>query len=162
MSKVKLIVMDVDGTLTDGKIYMGDMGESVKAFDTKDGYALYELLPRNDILPVIITGRTSKIVERRCNELGIKEIYQGCLDKKKKLMEIAVQRGLACKEDEVIQGCAYIGDDILDIPGMKMSEVAGCPADAVADVQEIATYICKRKGGEGAVREFIEWIIKNY
>ena len=86
--KIKLLVMDVDGTLTDGKIYMGAEGEMMKAFDVKDGYGIAHILPRLGITPVIITGRRSGIVERRCAELGITELYQGVRDKLEKLREL--------------------------------------------------------------------------
>ncbi len=161
MNRVKLIIIDVDGTLTDGKIYMGNDGEVMKAFDIKDGFAFYKLLPDNDIVPVIITGRQSAIVENRCKELGITEIYQGCTDKKTKMLEIARQKGLEINSDGKIMGCAYIGDDILDIPGMEISEVVGCPSDAVDEVKNIADYVCTKNGGNGAFREFVEWLIRD-
>ena len=89
MKSIKLLVLDIDGTMTDGKIYIGEQGELMKAFDIKDGYAIYKLLPEHGIKPVVITGRSSKIVENRCLELGVSELHQGCLDKGEKLKEIA-------------------------------------------------------------------------
>jgi len=159
MRSIKLLVLDIDGTMTDGKVYMGGQGEVMKAFDIKDGYAIYRLLPEHGIKPVVITGRSSKIVENRCLELGISELHQGCLDKGEKLKEIAHNSGLNITEDGKIQGCAYIGDDLIDLPGMLLSEIVGCPSDAVREVREISSYICNKKGGDGAVREFVEWII---
>lgn len=156
---IKILIMDVDGTLTDGKIYMGENGEIMKVFDIKDGYAVSRVLPENHIIPIIITGRSSKIVEVRCNELGIKEVHQGCLDKRDKLMEIARRFGLTMGENGIIEGSAYIGDDLLDIPGINISKVSACPADAAEKVKEAVTYVCRNKGGEGAVREFIEWFL---
>ncbi len=156
---IKILVMDVDGTLTDGKIYMGAQGELMKIFDIKDGYAIFHILPAYIIIPIIITGRTSEIVEMRCNELGIKEIHQGCLDKRDKLMEIAQRFGLNIGESGIIEGSAYIGDDILYIQGVEVCEISACPADAAEEVKKIVSYICKNKGGMGAVREFVEWII---
>ena len=91
VNRIKLLIMDVDGTLTDGKIYMGDNGEVMKAFNAKYGYGITQILPQLDIIPVIITGRTSKIVENRAAELKISELYQGVLDKVgviRSLMEI--------------------------------------------------------------------------
>jgi 3-deoxy-D-manno-octulosonate 8-phosphate phosphatase (KDO 8-P phosphatase) len=161
MKPTKILVLDIDGTLTDGKIYIGEQGEIMKAFDIKDGYAIYKLLPKHRIKPVIITGRTSKIVENRCLELGISEIHQGCLDKGEKLKEIALNNGLVLTDYGKIQGCAYIGDDLIDLPGMLLSEIVGCPSDAAEEVRNVSNYICKKKGGNGAVREFIEWLI-NY
>lgn len=159
MKSIKLLVLDIDGTLTDGKIYIGGQGEVMKAFDIKDGYAIYKLLPERGIKPVVITGRTSKIVENRCSELGISELHQGCLNKGEKLKEIAHNNGLTITEDGKIQGCAYIGDDLIDLPGMLLSEIVGCPSDAVKEIKEISSYVCSKKGGDGAVREFVEWIL---
>ena len=156
-----MIVMDVDGTLTDGKVYMSSDGELLKAFDIKDGYAIFSLLPQMGIVPVVITGRQSEIVNKRCLELGITEIYQGCLDKSKVMKEVAQRLGVSINENGIIEGCAYIGDDILDLPAMKMSGICGCPSDAVDEVKGVVDYICTKKGGEGAVREFVEWIMRN-
>ena len=155
MSKsIKLLFMDVDGTMTDGKIYMGPDGEVMKAFDIKDGYGIHEILPQYGIVPVIITGRTSKIVENRAAELGIKELYQGKHDKVDTLL--AVLKKYDCPP----QQAAYIGDDVLDLPCMELCGVKGCPADAVAGVKAICDYVCQTPAGQGAVREFIEWLVE--
>ncbi len=156
---VELFVMDVDGTLTDGKIYISDQGELFKAFNVKDGVAIHDLLPRAGITPVVMTGRKSQIVISRCRELGITHCYQECRDKKEKLTELAGQFGLEADENGVYQEIAYIGDDINDIPCMNLCGVVGCPADAAEDVKGIASFVSKRNGGDGAVREFIEQII---
>ena len=152
MGKIKLLFMDVDGTLTDGKIYMGENGEVMKAFDIKDGYGINEMLPKLGIIPVIITGRTSKIVENRAKELHITELYQGKHDKLDTMLE--VMKKYNCTKEN----CAYIGDDVLDIPCMELCAIAACPADAVKDVKDNCVYICKNKAGCGAVRELIEMI----
>ena len=153
MPEIKLLFMDVDGTLTDGKIYMGENGEVMKAFDIKDGYGINEILPKLGIIPVIITGRSSKIVENRAKELGITELYQGKHDKLETLQY--VMKKYKCKKENA----AYIGDDILDIVCMQDCGLVGCPADAVDEVKRIADYVCKRNAGQGAVREFIEKIV---
>ena len=158
MGKIKYLVMDVDGTLTDGKIYMGENGEVMKAFNIKDGYAISQILPKCGIIPIVITGRKSKIVENRCKELGIAEIHQGCLDKKGKLLEILKKYGEDTSEGK-FPYCACIGDDILDIALIEICEISGCPQDACEEVKKVVTYISKFKGGEGAVREFGEWIM---
>lgn len=152
--KIKAIVMDVDGTLTDGKVYMGSNGELFKAFDIKDGYGIHNMLPKANIVPIIITGRKSIMLENRCQELGITHVYQGIDDKVTKLGEIL--RNLSVEYDEV----AYIGDDLNDMDCMKKCGVVGCPMDAVDAVKEIANYVCNRTGGNGAVREFIEYILQ--
>ena len=148
--KIKLLFMDVDGTLTDGKIYMGENGEVMKAFDIKDGYAIAHMLPEMGIVPVIITGRTSKIVENRAKELGITELYQGRNDKLDVMLE--VMKKFNCTKEN----CAYIGDDVFDIPCMKECTIAACPADAIQEVKDICLYVCKNSAGYGAVREFIK------
>ncbi len=146
---IKLLVMDVDGTLTDGKIYMSADGELMKAFNIKDGYAIAHLEDKQ-IVPVIITGRSSEILVRRCRELGIVELYQGIEDKTAKLLSI-------CKKFQVeASNVAYIGDDLNDLECMKICGYSAAPADAAKEVLASVDYICKHRGGEGAVREFIE------
>ncbi len=155
MNKIKYLVMDVDGTLTNGKIYMGNNGEMMKAFNIKDGCGIHDIAIPSGINPVIITGRTSDILLNRCKELSIREIYQGISNKVKKLMDIT---------DELSE-VAYIGDDINDLscmlPIKKAGGIVGCPADAAVEVLEISDFISTKNGGDGAVREFIEWICKN-
>ncbi len=154
MKKIKYLVMDVDGTLTDGKIYMGSDGEMLKEFSVKDGYGIRDILIPFGVVPIIITGRKSNILENRCNELGIKKMYQGVSNKVDKLHTIT----------DDFSSIAYIGDDINDFLAMKLIKEAGgiigCPADAVKQVKEIADFISNRDGGEGAVREFIEWLVE--
>lgn len=150
---IKLIIMDVDGTLTDGKIYMGINGEAMKVFDVKDGYAIVNMLPKHGITPVIITGRRSGIVENRASELRIKELHQGIQDKLPKLIEIAAKYGATQSE------IAYIGDDLLDLPCIEYCGTTGCPRDAVDEVKQRVNYVCEHDGGEGAVREFVEYIL---
>lgn len=153
---IKYLIMDVDGTLTDGKIYMGPMGEAMKAFSVKDGYVIDFILKPHGIVPIVITARTSAIVQNRCDELGIKEVYQGKLDKFATLKEIV--------GEENICTCAYFGDDIIDLkcmlPVKNAGGITGCPSDAVQEIKAAADYICINKAGEGALREFSEWLIK--
>lgn len=150
---IKYLIMDVDGTLTDGKIYMGSNGEVFKAFNIKDGYGIANILIHAGITPVIVTGRESSIVLKRADELKIKEVYQGVTDKADKIRQITDDLGCV----------AVIGDDINDISAMKAVRqaggLAGCPADASQRVKEIVDYVCHARGGDGAVREFIEWIL---
>lgn len=160
-NEIKIFVMDVDGTLTDGKIYIGNQGEAMKAFNVKDGYGIGKILPDREIEPIILTGRASKILEIRCKELGISEVYQNCPDKREQLLKIAELKGLTIKDGK-IKGCAYIGDDVPDISCMEIAEISGCPADASQEVKKIANKVCLHNGGDGAVREFIEWIIENF
>lgn len=151
---MKLFVMDVDGTLTDGKIYIGSKGEEFKSFNVKDGYAINNLLHKNGIKTAIITGRESEIVNIRAKELHIDYVYQNVKDKLEILKQIAELYNITFEE------VAYIGDDLNDFESMKKCGVTGCPADAVDEIKNISNYISKYNGGEGAVRDFIEWIIK--
>ncbi len=153
---IRYLVMDVDGTLTDGKIYMGGNGEVMKAFDIKDGYGIRDLLPRIGVVPIIITGRSSIIVQNRCKELGIDFLYQGVSNKLDKLKDILkVQKA---KPSEV----AYIGDDLNDIQCMlyikEHGGVVGIPSDAYIGLKEIASFVSTHTGGNGAVRDFIEYL----
>lgn len=151
---IKYLVMDIDGSLTDGKIYMGPTGEAMKAFSVKDGYIFNYILKPAGVVPIVITARISHIVQRRCDELGIKEIYQGKTDKFSELKDIV---GL-----DNIGACAYFGDDILDLQCMRPIKAAGgivgCPADAVSEVKCASDYICANVAGNGALREFAEWL----
>ena len=149
--KVRMLAMDVDGTLTDGRIYIGAEGEVMKAFDVKDGLGLAQFRGDGGI-PVIITGRTSKIVEVRAEELGIEEVHQGVPDKLLCLKQTAGKYGIGPEE------MAYIGDDVNDLPCMEYCAFSACPADAAAQVKAAADYICNAEGGRGAVREFLDWI----
>lgn len=149
---IKLLVMDVDGTLTDGKIYMSAGGELMKAFNIKDGYAIARL-KEYGIVPAIITGRKSEIVQQRCTELKITELHQGIENKLFKLKEICTKKGLSLSQ------VAYIGDDVNDLLCIQQCGVTACPADAVKAVKDKANFVCSEKGGEGAVREFCEYII---
>ena len=154
MKNIKYLVMDVDGTLTDGKIYMGNDGEMMKAFSIKDGYGIHDIAMKAGIIPVIITGRISQIVLNRCNELGIKEIHQGISNKIEKLLSFTTD----------LSKVAYIGDDLNDlscmIPVKEAGGVVGCPHDAVRKVIELADFVTEHNGGDGAVRDFIEWLVK--
>lgn len=153
MKKIKYLIMDVDGTLTDGKIYMGNSGEICKAFSIKDGYGIHDIAIPAGIIPVIITGRKSDIVTIRCRELGIEKAFQGINNKMEKLKQ------LTCDFSNV----AYIGDDLNDLSCMmKIKEaggIVGCPRNAAKEVLEIADFVSIYDGGDGAVREFIEWIV---
>lgn len=150
---IKILVMDVDGTLTDGKIHMGDNGELFKSFNVKDGCGIHDILPNHDITPIVITGRSSVITKNRCEELDIKYLFQNIKNKTEILQQMIM--ALGCTFEEV----AYIGDDINDLECMELCGVTGCPADAAEEVKAICNFVSGKKGGEGAVRDFIDWII---
>jgi len=153
MKTIKLIVLDVDGTLTDGKLYIDNNGVETKAFNVKDGMAIAQWI-KNGFDVVIITGRKSKVVEVRANELGITEIHQKIHDKKGKLLSILKNKNIDLAE------IAYVGDDINDLEVMKMVGYPACPKDAVKEIREVSKFISEYNGGEGAVREILEEIMK--
>lgn len=159
---IKFLVMDVDGTLTDGKIYMGEDGEMFKAFDIKDGYALHTLVKDNGIIPVVITARNSPMVMHRCKELGITEIHQGVMNKLDCLKSILEKYSSADQQYD-LANVAYIGDDLLDmqcmIPIKAAGGSSGCPSNAVKSVISLCDFISPNKGGEGAVRGYVEYLI---
>lgn len=150
---IKLVLLDVDGTLTDGGIYRGNNGEELKRFNVKDGYVIVNA-QKLGIEFGIITGRKSELVEIRSNELKIKYLYQGISKKTVILKEIMQKTGL--KKEEI----AYMGDDLNDILIMKQSGLTGTPKDAADEVIQIADFVSEKNGGSGAVREFVEYILK--
>lgn len=150
--KIKMLVMDVDGTMTDGKIYMGPQGEVMKAFSCLDGLGIAKLLPEMGIVPVIITGRSSQITANRAKELGIVHVYQGVSDKLAVMDRLASELGITRAE------IAYIGDDLNDAACMAVCGLTACPADGAAQVREKVDYVCQRIGGNGAVRDFIDYL----
>lgn len=152
IENIKILVMDVDGTLTDGKIYYGNDGELFKAFDVRDGYRLVKC-EEYGIITAIITGKTSKIVEGRARDLKIKEVHQGVSNK------IAVLKTLINKYNLDKSQVAYIGDDVNDIECMQYCGFSACPADAIDEVKNTVDYVCENIGGHGAVRELIDRII---
>lgn len=156
MADVRFLVMDVDGTLTDGKIYMGSSGEAVKAFDIKDGCGILLELPKYGIKPVIITARESKILQNRCEELNIRDLHQGVRNKLKVLQEIVEANGTS------LSSVVYAGDDLPDIPCMEAVKRAGgmavCPLDAIPEVRAIADYVSAQSAGNGAIRDIISFL----
>lgn len=152
LQKIKLLALDVDGVLTDGTIYISPAGEVFKGFNAKDGMGISCAL-RNNLQIAVITGRQSPIVERRCEELGIKLFMQGVKDKRLALQQMAQKLGLTREE------IAYMGDDLNDIPAFKASGLSLAPADGSIEVLAVADIITKAKGGRGAVREAITMIL---
>jgi len=150
MPKIKLIVMDVDGTMTDGTINIGPNGELFKSFDIKDGSGITDAADRFGTLFAVITGRSSEIVARRCTELKITEIHQGVTDKKAVLMNILDKYRIAPEDS------GYIGDDLIDIECMKYVGFPMAPADAVPEVIAIAKYVSKKNAGHGAIRDCLD------
>lgn len=152
--EIKMFIMDVDGTLTDGKIHMCDNGELFKSFNVKDGLGIKKLQERN-IIPVIITGRISEIVKNRAKELDIKEVYQGVEDKKDILQK------LIKKYNFTKNNVAYIGDDLNDLDIMKEVKFKFTVNNGIDELKKISDYISSKDGGEGAVREVVDYILYN-
>lgn len=151
--KIKMICMDVDGVLTNGSIILGN-GEELKFFNVKDGLGI-KLAQKAGIITVIMTGRNSICVDRRAKELDIPEVHQGVADKIKLVENLRKKYNL--KYDEI----AFIGDDLPDIPVMKKVGFSMAPNDAVSEVKTIADYVTQSNGGNGAVREIIDAILKS-
>lgn len=153
MSKIKLLAIDVDGVLTDGGMYYSHSGEELKKFNTRDGMGI-AMLQKKGIVVALITGEKSKIVMRRAKKLRIKEVYLGIEDK----LEIVKK---LCKKYKVSESeVAYIGDDVNDICIMKEVGLSIAVADATESVKTCADYITKARGGNGAVREVCDLILK--
>ncbi|WP_226681945.1 KdsC family phosphatase [Sutcliffiella horikoshii] len=155
LKKIKMLIMDVDGTLTDGKIYIGLNGEILKAFNVKDGYGI-KLLKDFGIKTVIITGRTSEIVCLRAKELGIDKVYQGIDNKIEKYYELKQEYNL---NDEEI---AYIGDDINDIGILRKVGCKFAVKNCTKELDEIVDYKSEFNGGDGAVREIATLILEQH
>lgn len=153
LKKVKILAMDVDGTLTDGSIYISGNGEAMKRFDVKDGLGI-SLLHETGMITAIITGRNSAIVSERAKELKISEVMQGVSQKDLAIQELAKKYGIT--EQEI----AYIGDDLNDLPALICCGVSICPADAVDDVREKCDIVLEHAGGHGAVREIAEILLR--
>ena len=152
-SRIKLLLMDCDGVLTDGRLWLTEDGGEQKTFNTHDGLGL-ALLHRAGLSSGIISGRSSTAVERRARELGVQFVRQGDPNKTEAFHEILKQAGV--NENEV----AFIGDDLPDIPLMRLSELAVAVADATEATRSAAHHVTRAKGGRGAVREVVELILK--
>ena len=152
-TRVRLLLMDCDGVLTDGSLTLLDNGDEQKTFSVKDGHGLV-LFHRAGLKSGIISGRTARVVERRAKDLGIEFVRQGCLDKIKDFDALLAEAGI--EESEV----AFVGDDVTDIPLMKRAELAVAVADAVEETRSVAHYVTQLPGGHGAVRETVELILK--
>ena len=154
LSKIALLVIDVDGTMTDGSIYYDATGNELKKFNTKDAAGLFAAKCAN-IKTMVLTGRRSAAVERRMKELKVDYLHQGITDKSSFLHAFMEQNNLA-KE------CVgYIGDDLNDFSPMKLCGFVACPADACEEIRQISDYIAESIGGHGAVRECITYLLKS-
>ncbi|MGE5400414.1 MAG: KdsC family phosphatase [Ignavibacteriales bacterium] len=151
--KIKFVLTDSDGVLTDTGVYYGENGEMLKRFSIRDGMGVERLKLLTGIETGIITGENSEPVKRRAEKLNITELYLHCKDKAAQLDKILIAKNLEASE------VAYIGDDTNDLEIIERVGLSACPADAVSFVKKTADYICSSKGGGGAFREFVELII---
>jgi 3-deoxy-D-manno-octulosonate 8-phosphate phosphatase (KDO 8-P phosphatase) len=152
-ARIKLLLMDCDGVLTDGRIWLFENGEEQKGFHTRDGLGI-DLWHRAGFKSGIISGRRSNVVERRARELRMSFVCQGCGDKQEAYGETLAEAGLSSEE------VAYVGDDLNDIALMTRSGLGVAVADAAPEARERAQYVPKAAGGQGAIREVVELILK--
>ncbi len=152
-ARIELLIVDVDGVLTDGRIVLDDRGVQTKHFHVRDGLGL-ALWGRSGKRSAILSGRSAEVVDRRAEELKIDRVYQGVEDKggalRSLLEELAMEPEQAC----------YIGDDLIDLPALLAVGLAACPADAVVEVRRAAHLVTRAAGGAGVVREVVETIMK--
>lgn len=149
---IRMLVLDVDGVLSDGRIILMNTGEEAKTFNVRDGHGI-KMLQRSGVTVAILTGRRSQIVEHRARELGIDHIIQGSLRKAEGMVELTKQASVSMAE------CAYMGDDVVDLPAMAGCTLSTAPADAHAGVRQVVDWVSSSRGGHGAVRELAEGII---
>jgi 3-deoxy-D-manno-octulosonate 8-phosphate phosphatase (KDO 8-P phosphatase) len=151
--RIKLLILDVDGVMTDGRIIIDDAGSESKHFDVRDGHGL-KMLMRYGIDVALLTGRKSRVVDHRAAELGITEVHQGIWNKREVFDEILRRRNLAAEET------AYVGDDVVDVPLLRRVGFGVAVADACPEAIGAAGYVTEHSGGRGAVREVCEVILR--
>jgi 3-deoxy-D-manno-octulosonate 8-phosphate phosphatase (KDO 8-P phosphatase) len=152
--KIKLLLLDVDGVLTDGSIIIDHAGEEIKVFNVRDGVAI-KWLQRMGVEVAILSGRHSPALSARAKELGIERVITGKIDKLPSFEKLLEETGL--KPEQI----AFMGDDLYDLPVLKRAGISACPSDAVKEVKNICDYICAAQGGRGAVREVAELLLKS-
>ena len=152
LEKIKMLILDVDGVMTDGRIIMDSDGREMKNFYVRDGHGLV-MLQRHGIQVAILTGRTSLVVDHRARDLKITEVYQGALNKKDVFARILGKNSLTPEQ------VAYLGDDIVDIPVLRLVGFSAAVADAADEVKKQVDYVTVCRGGQGAVREICEMLL---
>lgn len=152
MARIRLLVLDVDGVLTDGRLYYGPRGEALKVFDVRDGLGIVRLL-RAGLAVAVISGRRSPMVAVRCRELGIVHVYQGVADK------LAVLKALCARLRLTLAACACVGDDLPDVPLLAATGLSFAVADAHRAARRAADRVTRAAGGRGAVREVCDILL---
>ncbi|PVX40450.1 3-deoxy-D-manno-octulosonate 8-phosphate phosphatase (KDO 8-P phosphatase) [Pasteurella langaaensis DSM 22999] len=153
LQKIKFVITDVDGVLTDGKLYYDAHGEALKTFHVRDGLGI-RMLIENGIQVAVLSGRSSPILQKRIDDLGIKMAYLGKLEKESACLDLIAQAGVSPEET------AYIGDDSVDLPAFAICGLAFAVNDAPSYVQDNADYVLEQKGGNGAFREMSDMILQ--
>jgi YrbI family 3-deoxy-D-manno-octulosonate 8-phosphate phosphatase len=149
---IRLFATDVDGVLTDAGMYYSESGDELKKFNTRDGMGI-KMLQRAGLITALVTMEQTKLVARRGEKLAIPEIHQGATDK------LAVIRDMAARHGLTLEQVAYMGDDINDLEALRAVGFSAAPADAMSSVLRVVHYVCRKKGGEGAVREVVDFIL---
>lgn len=152
-ARIRLLIFDVDGVLTDGSLFVGDDGQEYKAFNSRDGHGI-KMLQKHGVIVGIITGRTSKVVEHRMANLGITHVYQGKLEKLPAYEELIDKLGIRPEET------AYVGDDVVDLPVMRRVGLAVAVQDAHPLVVRHSHWQTPRRGGRGAARDVCEMLME--
>ena len=152
MREIRLFATDVDGVLTDAGMYYSESGDEWKKFNTRDGMGI-KLLQKAGLITAIVTQERTRLVARRAEKLAIPELHQGVMDKLSVIRDMAMRHGISLRQ------VAYIGDDVNDIEALKAVGFSAAPADSLPQVLDIVDYVCRQKGGEGAVRELAEIIL---
>jgi 3-deoxy-D-manno-octulosonate 8-phosphate phosphatase (KDO 8-P phosphatase) len=153
LQRIRLLVLDVDGTLTDGRLYYGAQGEQLKAFDVRDGHGLRLLQMHAGVRLAVLTGRNAELSMQRCRELSIDIVLGHSRDKGAGIEQIAQQAGVPLTET------AFMGDDVNDLPAMRKVALGCAPADAAREVLREVAWVSKNPGGRGAVRELCEVLL---
>jgi YrbI family 3-deoxy-D-manno-octulosonate 8-phosphate phosphatase len=152
LQQIRLFATDVDGVLTDAGMYYSESGDEWKKFNTRDGMGI-KLLQRAGLITAIVTQERTRLVARRAEKLAIPELHQGVMDKLSVIREMATRHGITLEQ------VAYIGDDVNDLEALKAVGLSASPADGLPQVRRAVDYVCRKKGGEGAVRELAEMIL---
>lgn len=152
LREIRLFATDVDGVLTDAGMYYSESGDEWKKFNTRDGMGI-KLLQKAGLITAIVTQERTRLVARRAEKLAIPELHQGVMDKLSVIRDMAMRHGLSLRQ------IAYIGDDVNDIEALQAVGFSAAPADGLPQVVEIVDHVCRKKGGEGAVRELAEMIL---
>jgi len=153
LQRIRLVVLDVDGTMTDGRLYYGKEGEAFKAFDVRDGHGLRLLTLYGGVKLAVLTGRRAELVQQRCRELSIDHVVGGSRAKGEAIESIAAELGVPLDQT------AFMGDDVNDLPALRKVALSCAPRDAAPEVLEEVRWVSRRPAGRGAVRELCELLL---